>query len=151
MPSSRVPLTRSQIMSRVRGRDTRPEILVRRALRERGIGYRLQARDLPGSPDVVMRGRGLAIFVHGCFWHRHEGCRLCSTPKSNVEFWSAKFVRNVERDARDLQRLQDAGWNVVVVWECETRSTAGMGDAMDRIVSLAGQGTRIRRLPRPSR
>lgn len=138
-------------MSRVRGRDTGPEMLLRRELRRRGIGYRLHARDLPGSPDVVMRGRGLAVFVHGCFWHRHEGCRLCSMPKSNVDFWSAKFDRNVERDARDLLRLREAGWNVAVVWECETRSAAGLEHATDRIVAMAAEGTRIRRRPSPGR
>ena len=136
-------------MSRVRGRDTAPELAVRRAMRERGLGYRLQARDLPGSPDVVMRGRGVAIFVHGCFWHRHSGCRLCSMPRSNVEFWSAKFDRNVARDAENDGALEAAGWRVVTIWECETRSPDLLHAAISKVCDLASTGRRIRRKRRP--
>jgi DNA mismatch endonuclease (patch repair protein) len=140
-------------MARVRGRDTGPEMAIRRALRTRGVGYRVQARDLPGSPDLVMRGRGLAVFVHGCFWHRHAGCRLCTTPRSNAEFWEGKFDRNVARDARDLGLLLEAGWRVAVVWECETRTAAGVDAAVARICGMAEGGRRIRRRPdgRPKR
>jgi DNA mismatch endonuclease (patch repair protein) len=137
------------MMGRVRGRDTKPELAVRRALRERGMGYRIQARDLPGSPDIVLRGRGIAIFVHGCFWHRHAGCRLCTTPRSNVEFWSAKFDRNVERDARNIALLQEAGWRVVTIWECETRVPDTLSASAAHVVDLAQEGRRIRRRPRP--
>lgn len=142
------PLSRSEMMSRVRGRDTVPEMAVRRALRARGVGYRVQARDLPGSPDVVLRGRGIVIFVHGCFWHRHDGCRLCTTPRSNVEFWTDKFERNVSRDASNVGRLLEAGWRVVTIWECETRIAESLDQAVTTICSLAKQGKRIRRRPR---
>lgn len=138
-------------MSRVRGRDTAPELAVRRAMRERGLGYRLQARDLPGSPDVVLRGRGIAIFVHGCFWHRHDGCRLCSTPRSNVDFWTGKFDRNVARDTENVAALEAAGWRVVIIWECETRVAETLFAAVARIGELASQGSRIRRRPRSAR
>lgn len=94
---------------------------MRRALLSLGIGYRLQARDLPGRPDIVMRGARIAIFVHGCFWHRHPGCRHASTPKSSVAFWHDKFRANVARDRRSIDRLLASGWRVGVVWECETR------------------------------
>jgi len=136
-------------MARVHGRDTKPEIAVRRALRECGVGYRIQARDLPGSPDVVLRGRGIAIFVHGCFWHRHADCRLCTTPRSNVEFWSAKFERNVERDIRNVALLEAAGWRVVTIWECETRVPATLSESARKVSVLALEGRRIRRRPRP--
>ncbi|WP_245413499.1 very short patch repair endonuclease [Mangrovicella endophytica] len=112
---------RSELMKRVRRRDTTPELIVRRALRRLGVHYRLQGKDLPGNPDVVNRRRKLAIFVHGCFWHRHPGCRLSSTPKTRTEFWKAKFARNVERDRRAEMILTEHGWSVVVVWECQTK------------------------------
>lgn len=107
-------------MSRVRGRDTRPEWIVRRALHAAGLRYRLQARDLPGRPDIVFRSRRLAIFVHGCFWHRHDdpACRLTRTPKSRIAFWEEKFAANKARDERNLAALSAAGWTVLTVWEC---------------------------------
>lgn len=136
-------------MSRIRGRDTRPELAVRRALRDAGVGYRLHARDLPGSPDIVMRGKGVAVFVHGCFWHRHPGCRKASQPKSSCGFWQDKFDRNVARDARDRNLLVERGWTVVVVWECEVRSN--LQDVLERILSARVGGRRIRRLRPPSK
>lgn len=108
-------------MKRIRRRDTAPELAVRRALRRLGFHYRLQGKDLPGNPDIVNRRRKVAIFVHGCFWHRHPGCRRSSTPKTRTEFWEAKFARNVERDRRAERKLSEDGWSVVVVWECQTR------------------------------
>lgn len=119
MPKSRPALSRSQIMARIKGRDTMPELVFRRLLRSRGIGYRLHAKDLPGRLDIVMRGARLAIFVHGCFWHRHPECRHASTPKSSIPFWSAKFASNVARDRRSITSLRAMGWRVGVVWECE--------------------------------
>lgn len=126
-------------MARIRGRDTAPELAFRRALRARGIGYRLQARDLPGRPDLVFRGARLAVFVHGCFWHRHGGCRLASTPKSSTSFWSAKFAANVARDRRSVERLGALGWRVGIVWECET-ACADLDLAVDAIAALIGRG-----------
>lgn len=94
---------------------------VRQTAHALGLRFRLHRKDLPGSPDLVFPGRRTALFVHGCFWHRHVGCRLAYTPKSNESFWSAKFARNVERDQEAMDRLRDAGWKPLIVWECETR------------------------------
>ena len=106
-------------MARVRGKDTRAEVVLRKALHGLGFRYRLNQRGLPGTPDLVFPRRHAVLFVHGCFWHRHEGCRRTSTPSSNAEFWSEKFRRNIERDARNIAALQALGWRVGVVWECE--------------------------------
>lgn len=112
------PEVRSQIMRNVRGKNTKPELALRRALHARGFRYRLNARRLPGSPDIVFPKWKTALFVHGCYWHRHPGCRKATTPSSNVEFWEEKFRQNVKRDARNIHDLQEAGWRVGVVWEC---------------------------------
>lgn len=108
-------------MQKVRQRHTKPELIVRRTVHALGYRFRLHRKDLPGSPDLALPKHKIAIFVHGCFWHRHPGCRLASTPKSNSEFWNDKFRRNVERDSRKETELRDLGWRVMVVWECETR------------------------------
>lgn len=110
------------MMSGIRGRDTRPEITVRRYLHRAGFRYRLHARELPGSPDIVLPRYRAVVFVHGCFWHCHSGCRYAYRPKSRQEFWENKLAANVERDARDQSRLVEAGWRVFVVWECQTSS-----------------------------
>ncbi len=112
---------RSRMMAGIRGKDTRPEMAVRRALTAAGIRYRLHRRDLPGAPDLVMSGRRAVVFVHGCFWHRHEGCRHAKLPSSNAGFWRAKLDRNVERDRKAAADLLAAGWRVLTVWECATR------------------------------
>lgn len=104
------PARRSANMAAIRGRDTAPELAVRRALRLLGVGYRLHDGRLPGRPDIVMRGRRTVILVHGCFWHRHEGCRFSYSPKSNRDFWETKFAENMARDARNQKKLQDGGW-----------------------------------------
>lgn len=109
-------------MRSVKQKDTGAEMIVRRIAHAMGARYQLHRKDLPGRPDLVFPRRRLCIFVHGCFWHRHGGCRLASTPKTNVEFWQEKFTRNVERDMRKEAELRAAGWDVVTVWECETRS-----------------------------
>ena len=108
-------------MARVRGRDTKPEMVVRGTLHAMGLRFRLFRRDLPGRPDIVLPKYRLAIFVHGCFWHRHEGCSLSSTPKTRVDFWTEKFATNVARDARNAAELRALGFRVGVIWECETR------------------------------
>lgn len=108
-------------MSRVKGRDTRPEKRLRRALHAAGLRYRLQARELPGRPDIVFRRAKLAIFVHGCFWHRHAGCEHARMPKSRLDFWRMKLEGNVERDARQVGELEAAGYTVLTLWECESR------------------------------
>ena len=104
-------------MSSIRGRDTQPELYVRKALWSRGFRYRLHARQLPGSPDVVLRKYGTAIFVHGCFWHQH-GCPKTHRPSSNRAYWDRKLDGNVTRDARNQTKLRETGWNVFVIWEC---------------------------------
>ena len=109
-------------MSGIRGRNTRPELIVRSWLHRNGYRFRLHRKDLPGSPDIVLPSRKIAIFVHGCFWHRHLGCRLSYTPKSNVERWQTKFDENVERDKRQRAALVELGWNPIVIWECEVRN-----------------------------
>ena len=127
-------------MSRVRGRDTKPEMIVRRALHAMGYRFRLHRRDLPGSPDLVLPSRSVALFVHGCFWHRHSGCRLASTPKTRTDFWLAKFQRNVARDAANEARLRELGWRVIVVWECETRSPISLEERLRKELGPPGKG-----------
>lgn len=119
MPDIVTPETRSRMMSGIRGRDTRPELAVRRYLHSRGLRYRLHVPDLPGRPDIVLRRHRTVVLVHGCFWHRHAGCRYAYTPKSRPEFWLPKLEGNAARDARNQERLRDLGWRVEVVWECE--------------------------------
>lgn len=113
--------TRSRMMSGIRGRNTRPELTLRKALHRLGFRYRLHGRKLPGRPDLVFPKYQAVVFVHGCFWHRHKGCSYTTTPASNAEFWQAKFAENTTRDARNIQRLRQAGWRIGVVWECVTR------------------------------
>ena len=108
-------------MSGIRGKNTKPEVLVRKALTSKGYRYRLHRRDLPGAPDIVMAGRKIAIFVHGCFWHKHEGCRLAKLPATRTEFWAEKLGANVARDERAISSLNTLGWRVLVVWECSTK------------------------------
>lgn len=116
------PEQRSDNMSRIRSKDTKPEIVVRHHLHALGFRYSLHSPKLPGHPDIVLPRWHTVIFIHGCFWHRHEGCRKASTPKSNVEFWTAKFERNVARDKKEHAALEAAGWHVIVLWECEIKS-----------------------------
>jgi DNA mismatch endonuclease (patch repair protein) len=116
------PTGRSARMSRIRGKDTKPELALRKVLHGLGFRYRLNVADLPGKPDLVFRRYKTVVFVHGCFWHRHPGCKIATTPKSNTEFWIDKFEKNKERDARARKALEEAGWGVLVVWECELGS-----------------------------
>lgn len=117
------PEVRSRMMGGIRGRDTKPEVLLRRMLFASGFRFRLQQKDLPGKPDIVLPKWKAAIFVHGCFWHRHEGCSLTATPGTRTEFWQKKFEGNVERDARTRDQLLGGGWRVATVWECSLRKT----------------------------
>lgn len=113
---------RSASMRRVRQRDTPAEMAVRRALHSLGARFRVNVRGLPGSPDIANRSRKKAVFVHGCFWHRHPGCRRATTPRKNEDFWIAKFEANVDRDRRKASELRDLGYDVLTVWECEAES-----------------------------
>lgn len=117
------PEKRSQMMAGIKGRNSRPEMLVRRALFAMGYRFRLHRRDLPGTPDIAMPGRKIAIFVHGCFWHVHRGCKYAKTPSTRTEFWSAKLRGNVDRDQRAIDALAEMGWRVLIVWECSTRDS----------------------------
>lgn len=115
------PEQRSERMARVRGRDTKPELLVRRLLHSRGYRYRLHDRRLPGRPDLVFARRRKVVFVHGCFWHRHDGCALARVPKTRLDFWVPKLEANRSRDIRQLAALKELGWDAMIVWECELR------------------------------
>jgi DNA mismatch endonuclease, patch repair protein len=141
------PQDRSRNMARIRGRDTGPEIRVRRALHAAGLRFRLHCRDLPGKPDIVLPRWRTAVFVHGCFWHRHPGCPNASVPKTRVAFWDAKFAATVSRDARNIGSLRAMGWNVIIIWECETGDAAGIaGFVKDRLPAAApGPDRRKRR------
>lgn len=120
------PQERHARMAAIHRENTKPEMTVRRILWSLGARYRLHARDLPGKPDVVMRRRRKAIFVHGCLWHLHEGCHLARVPTSQPDYWPEKLARNKERDRRNLDELRRLGWSVEVVWECETKDQAAL-------------------------
>jgi DNA mismatch endonuclease (patch repair protein) len=111
---------RSERMRRVRQAGTKPELAVRHSLHALGFRYRLHRRDLPGSPDIVLPSKRVAMFVHGCFWHRHQGCSRATTPKTNTQYWLPKFAENEARDLRVIGALEAAGWRVRVIWQCET-------------------------------
>jgi len=113
---------RSYIMSKVSGKDTTPEILVRRYLFSKGFRYRKNVTDLPGKPDIVLPKYKTIVFIHGCFWHGHEGCEAAKLPATNIEYWTKKVSSNINRDFKNVQALQILGWNVIAVWECELKT-----------------------------
>ncbi|WP_430402507.1 very short patch repair endonuclease [Hyphomonas sp.] len=117
--------TRSRMMSAIRGTNTKPELILRKGLFRRGFRYRLNDKRLSGKPDIVLPKWNAVILVHGCFWHRHAGCKYASTPATRPEFWQNKFKGNVMRDEANLSSLQDAGWRTAVVWECALRNSCG--------------------------
>ena len=134
---------RSEIMARIQGRDTAPEMMVRRTAHRLGFRFRLYRKDLPGRPDLVFPRYRAAVFVHGCFWHRHDGCRFAYTPGSRVRFWTEKFRQNVARDRRTEDALRSLGWQVLVIWECETRDDAVVGHRLKdflRSADIDGSG-----------
>jgi DNA mismatch endonuclease (patch repair protein) len=114
-------ITRSRMMAGIRGKNTKPELDLRRALHREGLRYRLHVTGLPGRPDIVLRKHRAAIQVHGCFWHRHEHCAFCTTPASNMRFWKSKFGETINRDKRNLEALRKLGWKVAIVWECSVK------------------------------
>jgi DNA mismatch endonuclease (patch repair protein) len=130
-----IPPERSALMARIGQKNTAPEIAVRRVLYSLGVRFRLHRRDLPGTPDVVLPGRRLALLIHGCFWHRHAGCHFAYTPKSRLEFWSAKFDRNVDRDREVERALAELGWRVHVIWECETRDPVALKGHLRKLLA----------------
>lgn len=119
MTDSLTPSQRSWNMSRIRSQNTKPERVVGSLLHRMGFRYRLYRRDLPGTPDIVFTKHKSVIFVHGCFWHRHEGCKGATTPTTNIEYWTTKFAKNIERDNKNQQQLKQMGWRVILVWQCE--------------------------------
>lgn len=124
---------RHHCMSRIRGKNTKPEILVRNGLHARGFRFRLHNKKLPGSPDIVLPKYGVAIMVNGCFWHGHKGCRYATKPKTNVEFWEAKIARNRHRDEVTTAHLEALGWTVITVWECELRGVSNVEVRLDAL------------------
>ena len=131
------PEKRSAVMRRVKGRDTGPEMTVRRLLTALGARYRLHRKDLPGNPDIVMPGRRLALFVHGCFWHGHDCGRGARVPKQNRDYWLGKVGRNRARDEASQAALTATGWRVEVVWECELKDEAGLEARFEAILGTA--------------
>lgn len=141
------PAQRSAVMRRVKGRDTSPELFVRRALRAAGVGYRLGGCGLPGRPDLVMKGRCTAVFVHGCFWHGHDCARGARQPKANADYWRAKIDRNRARDARTAEALAGDCWRVVTLWECDLKGP----EAAARVVAaVTGQAATVSASPSSS-
>ena len=139
---------RSELMAAIRTRDTAPELAVRRIAHRMGLRYRLHRKDLPGRPDLVFPRHRLVVFVHGCFWHRHEGCRYASTPKSRIVFWTEKFAANVARDARQQAALKALGWRVLVIWACETGHRAAVERRL--AAETLGKGSASKRMSTPS-
>lgn len=131
--ATKPPLTRSEVMSRVRMKDTGPEMIVRRAAHAMGLRFRLHSNMLPGKPDLVFPSRRIALFVHGCFWHRHPGCKATRTPKSRVDFWETKFRNNVQRDSQVREELERLGWKAMIIWECEVADPEKVAEVLKRI------------------
>ena len=134
MPDVVDQATRSRMMSGIRGKDTHPEMEVRRFLHRLGFRYLLHDKRLPGKPDIVLPRYRTVVFVHGCFWHQHPGCKYASTPDTNAEFWRAKLAGNVERDARALDELRKQGWGSITVWECELGDLVSLPQRIERSV-----------------
>ena len=127
---------RSAVMRRVKGRDTSPELAVRKALTRLGARYRLHRKDLPGKPDIVLPGRRLALFVHGCFWHGHDCARGARVPKQNRDYWVAKVARNRARDAANRETLTALGWRVETFWECDLKDEAALSERLGALLAL---------------
>ena len=127
------PAQRSAVMRRVKARDTTPELAVRKALTQLGARYRLHRKDLPGAPDIVLPGRRLALFVHGCFWHGHDCARGARVPKQNRGYWTAKIARNRARDERTRTALEALGWTPLVLWECELKDAVALHNRLKQL------------------
>ena len=140
MADTMTPEERSRCMAAIKGKDTKPEMIVRKYLFSRGLRYRVQGKKLPGRPDIVFPKYKTVVFVDGCFWHGHESCRYFRLPKSNVDFWREKIERNVARDARNEADLKALGWRVIRVWECDIRAVAGRQEYLDGLyVRIVGR------------
>lgn len=137
------PLVRSRMMSGIKGKNSKPEMLVRRMLFAAGYRFRLHRRDLPGTPDIVMPGKKIAIFVHGCFWHAHKGCKYAKLPATRPDFWAAKLQANVERDQRAIETLTTMGWRVLCVWECAARHHDTVKSLENKVVDWINGNTQF--------
>ena len=145
--TNRAPISRSENMSRIRAKNTQPELKVRRALWAAGLRYRLHDKRLPGNPDIVFPGRRTVVFIHGCFWHGHEGCSNFRTPKTRTEWWTEKLERNKARDDQVTSELKTRGWRVLVIWECEVDDPARLAALVERVKS---QDVKRGYLPQPT-
>lgn len=133
MADTMTPEQRHRCMAAIKGKDTKPELMVRKYLFSKGLRFRIQVRKLPGRPDIVLPKYRTVIFVDGCFWHGHEGCKYYRLPKSNIDFWQAKIERNIARDARNEAELKSQGWRVLRVWECDIRTVATRDSNLQRL------------------
>ncbi|MBR1161004.1 very short patch repair endonuclease [Bradyrhizobium elkanii] len=143
-------ITRSRMMSGIRGKNTQPELALRRALHREGFRYRLHAPDLPGSPDIVLPKHKSVVEVRGCFWHRHERCIYCTTPSSNKEFWRRKFNETVKRDERNRLALRRLGWRIAIVWECSVKNN-GANVVAERLKNWLQSGSPFKQIPSRAR
>lgn len=134
--------TRSKMMSSIRGKDTGPEMVVRRFLHGQGYRYRIHRKDLPGKPDIVIPRLKVCIFVHGCFWHRHPGCPFATNPKTRPEFWNEKLQKNVMRDLANIDALEAVGWNVLIVWECQLKKDPQTLERLEQKLRLLSPSNR---------
>lgn len=134
MPDTFTPEERSRIMAKVQSENTSAELKVRSLIHRLGYRFRLHAKNLPGKPDILFPGRRKVIFVHGCFWHQHEGCKRAKRPASNTDYWNKKLDRNVSRDQANLLALQEQGWDVLIVWECETAHLSSLIEKLTRFL-----------------
>ena len=134
MASHQVTAQRSYTMSRIRSKDTSPELRVRSLMHRAGYRYSLHVKTMPGAPDIVMRRYRTVVFVNGCFWHQHQGCRIASKPKTNTDYWQRKFKRTADRDRRTKAELQQDGWTVLVIWECQTRNEESLQDLLAEVL-----------------
>jgi DNA mismatch endonuclease, patch repair protein len=134
-------MDRSENMRAIRSKGMRPELAVRRLVHRLGYRFRLHRKDLPGKPDLVFPSRRKVIFVHGCFWHSHKDCKVAHIPKSNVDYWGPKLRRNQARDSRNIEALTAAGWNPLVIWECETRIEVDLEKCLERFLGKPNAGS----------
>ena len=141
---------RSDVMSRIRGKDTKPELLVRRYLHGLGFRFRLHKKGVPGRPDLWLARHNTAIFVNGCYWHRHQGCKLCTTPGTDTAKWQEKFDQNVARDERNLKALNNLGIRVLIVWECQLKTEKMAKQTLPKIARWLTSKSRYSETPTPS-
>lgn len=126
---------RSQIMSRISGKETKPEVIVRRFLFAEGFRYRKNDNRLPGKPDIVLPKYQMVIFVHGCFWHHHQNCKYAALPQTNFEFWKNKIAGNTQRDKLTQRKLKKSGWRVIIIWQCQLKNKSLLGETLKRLVN----------------